>query len=90
MVPYTLKGKVLHLAHYTQFSGHPGGAKSYLTLRKSFYWPILAMDGPATAKAVCDLRDKSREAMEAAEIDETVSGDVPFGIRQNGHPSITN
>lgn len=50
VIPHSLKSRVLHLAHYSQLSGHPGGTKLYLSLRRDFYWPTLAMDCHATAK----------------------------------------
>lgn len=47
---HMLKSRVLHLAHYSQLSGHPKGTKLYLTLRRNFYRPNVALDCHATAK----------------------------------------
>eukprot|EP00171_Calliarthron_tuberculosum_P022587 IDg22587t1 len=43
VIPEVLQLRLLHLAHYPQVSGHPGGRKMYQTMRKQFYWPGMAL-----------------------------------------------
>ncbi|CAN8075291.1 unnamed protein product [Agarophyton chilense] len=50
VVPHALKSRVLYLAHYAKLSGNPGGTKMFMTLRRDFYCPTLAMDCHATVK----------------------------------------
>ena len=50
VIPHALKAKVLHIHHFARLAGHPGGRKLYQTIRKSMYWPALAVDCYATAR----------------------------------------
>lgn len=59
VMPHVLKIRVLHVAHYSQLAGHPGGTNLYMTLRNSFYWPTMAMNGYATAE-ICSTCAKNR------------------------------
>ena len=43
-VPKTLRPRLLLLAHYPRLAGHPGGTRMFQTLRRTFYWPSMAMD----------------------------------------------
>ncbi len=50
VIPHVLKAKVLHIHHYARLAGHPGGRKLYQTIRRSMYWPALAVDCYATSR----------------------------------------
>ena len=43
-LPKPLRERVLYLAHHTTVAGHPGGTRMYSTLRRTYYWPNLAVD----------------------------------------------
>ena len=42
--PKSLRSRLLLLAHYPRSVGHPGGTRMYQTLRRTFYWPSMALD----------------------------------------------
>ena len=42
--PKVLRSRILLLAHYPRLVGHPGGTRMYQTLRRTFYWPSMALD----------------------------------------------
>ena len=42
--PKILRSRILLLAHYPRLAGHPGGTIMYQTLRRTFYWPSMALD----------------------------------------------
>lgn len=54
-VSHILKSIGLHLGHYSQLYGHPGGRKLYLTLCKNFYWPTWVTDCYAAVKLCATL-----------------------------------
>ena len=43
-LPSPLRPRLLLLAHYPRLAGHPGGTRMFQTLRRTFYWPSMAMD----------------------------------------------
>jgi len=43
-VPTSLRPRVLYLTHYPPTAGHPGGRKMYQTLRRTYYWPSMALE----------------------------------------------
>ena len=49
-IPRPLRDRVLRLSHYSKLSGHPGGRRLYHFLRRSFYWPSMAVDCYGVAK----------------------------------------
>ena len=59
VVPHNLKQKVLHIYHYSRLAAHPGGRKMYHSIRRSMYWPSLAIDCYATVKK-CPTSAKNR------------------------------
>ena len=46
--PKTLRRQALLLSHYPRLAGHPGGSRIYQTLRRKFYWPLMALDAYQT------------------------------------------
>ena len=50
ILPKTLRRQALLLAHYPRLAGHPGGSRSYQTLRRTFYWPSRALDAYHTVR----------------------------------------
>ena len=44
VLPKSLRERALLLGHYPRMSGHPGGSRMYQTMRRTFYWPSMAMD----------------------------------------------
>eukprot|EP00171_Calliarthron_tuberculosum_P001622 IDg1622t1 len=44
VVPETLRLRALNLFHRPVMAGHPGGKKMYTTLRRTLYWPGMALD----------------------------------------------
>ena len=44
VMPTDLQERCLSLYHLPKIAGHPGGTKMYAQMRKSFYWPRMAMD----------------------------------------------
>jgi len=44
IIPQKLVSSVVHHAHYSKLSAHPGGKKMYFTLSQFFYWPSMAAD----------------------------------------------
>lgn len=50
VVPPCLRARILYLGHDTALSGHPGSRRMYDTLRRTFYWPLLASDVADTVR----------------------------------------
>ena len=50
LLPEKLRERVLYISHYSKAAGHPGGARLYATLRKTFYWPRMAFDAYNTVR----------------------------------------
>ena len=50
ILPKTLRRQALLLAHYLRLAGHPGGSLMYQTLRRTFYWPSMALDAYHTVR----------------------------------------
>ena len=50
ILPKTLRMQVLLLAHYPRLAGHPGGSRMYQTLRRTFYWPSMALGAYHTVR----------------------------------------
>ncbi|CAN8069116.1 unnamed protein product [Agarophyton chilense] len=50
VIPTSLRAPFLYLAHFPRLGGHPGGRRVYQTLRKFFYWPLMAQDLWQTAR----------------------------------------
>ena len=48
--PKTLRLQALLLAHYPRLAGHAGGSRMYQTLRRTFYWPSMALDAYHTVR----------------------------------------
>lgn len=46
----SLQQRVLQLSHRSEMAGHLGGPRLYYFLRKSFYWPTMAMECYAVAR----------------------------------------
>ena len=44
VLPETLRPRILDLAHYSRFAGHPGQTRMYRHLRATYYWPQMAAD----------------------------------------------
>ena len=44
MVPQSLRGKVLYLNHQSRFAAHPGGTRLFSIMRRTYYWPAMALD----------------------------------------------
>ena len=44
VLPESLRQRVMMLAHRPVCSAHPGSRKMYSTLRKTYYWPTMALD----------------------------------------------
>ena len=44
VVPVKLQERCLSLFHLQRIAGHPGSTKMYGQLRRSFEWPIMALD----------------------------------------------
>ena len=50
VVPKSLQARLLYLAHYPRLAGHPGAIRMYYTLRREYYWPMMASDVYNTVK----------------------------------------
>ena len=50
VLPEKLREQVLYISHYSKSAGHPGGARLYSTLRKTFYWPRMVFDAYNTVR----------------------------------------
>ena len=50
ILPKTLRRKALLLAYYPQLAGHPGESSMYQTLRRTFYWPSMALNAYYTVR----------------------------------------
>ena len=46
----TLRRQASLLANYPRLAGHPGGSRMYQILRRSFYWPSMALDAYHTVR----------------------------------------
>lgn len=83
VVPHILKSRFLHPAHYSQLSGHLGGAKIYVTLRKSFCLAYGSLLLPCYRETVRKLLNEPREALGEEEADEVISADRAAGMNQH-------
>ena len=59
VVPESLRARILYLSHYPRLAGHPGGTRMYYTMRRDFYWPLMANDVHATVRD-CESCAKTR------------------------------
>ena len=50
VLPKSLRPRLLALAHHIPIAGHPGQNRMYYTLRKTYYWPHMAIDIAATVR----------------------------------------
>ena len=50
IVPPDLRPRILYAGHHAKLAGAPGGRKLYMTLRREYYWPTMAMDCYATVR----------------------------------------
>ena len=62
VLPKSLRERALLLGHYPRMSGHPGGSRMYQTMRRTFYWPSMAMDVYNTVRQ-CSSCAKERIAL---------------------------
>ena len=59
VLPETLRPRILDLAHYSKFAGHPGQTRMYRHLRGTYYWPQMAADFYKTVR-MCNACAKNR------------------------------
>ena len=59
VLPETLRPRILDLAHYSKFAGHPGQTRMYRHLRATYYWPQMAADAYKTVRT-CKTCAKNR------------------------------
>ena len=59
VLPETLRPRILDLAHYSKFAGHPGQTRMYRHLRTTYYWPQMAADVYKTVRT-CNACAKNR------------------------------
>ena len=59
VLPETLRPRILDLAHYSKFAGHPGQTSMYRHLRGTYYWPQMAADVYKTVRT-CNACAKNR------------------------------
>jgi hypothetical protein len=59
VVPQSLVSRILYLEHYPPAAGHPGAHRMFQTIRKTFYWPLIAEDVYETVRQ-CDLCARNR------------------------------
>ena len=59
VVPASLQPRVLHLEHFPKTAGHPGITRMFRTLRKTFFWPKMAVDVATTVRE-CTVCAKNR------------------------------
>ena len=50
VLPEAIRRQALLLTHYPRMAGHPGGSRMFQTLRRTFYWPSMALDAYKTAR----------------------------------------
>ena len=50
VLPEALRRPALLLAHYPRIAGHPGGSRMFQILRRTFYWPSMALDAYNTVR----------------------------------------
>ena len=50
IVPPPLRPRILYIGHHAKLAGAPGGRKLYMTLRRDYYWPTMALDCYATVR----------------------------------------
>ena len=50
VLPSTLRPRALRLMHHVPIAGHPGQTRMYANMRRSFYWPHMAVDIFETVK----------------------------------------
>jgi hypothetical protein len=54
VVPQSMVSRILYLEHYPPAAGHPGAHRMFKTIRKTFFWPLIAEDVYETVRK-CDL-----------------------------------
>lgn len=50
VVPETLRARLLTLCHTPVIAGHPGQNRMYYAMRRSYYWPNMAVDIAMTVR----------------------------------------
>ena len=50
VLPYSLRHRLLRLAHHTPIAGNPGQTRLHRRLQRSYYWPHMAADISATVR----------------------------------------
>ena len=53
-MPQSVKDRILHIMHYHETAGHPGGRLHFYTLRQIYYWLSMAVDAYMTAQTCAD------------------------------------
>ncbi|CDF32578.1 unnamed protein product [Chondrus crispus] len=59
VLPTMLRKKVFYLCHHTRTSGYPGDTKMLYTMRRTFYWPSMALECHACMRQ-CDSCARER------------------------------
>ena len=59
VLPETLRPRLLDLAHYSKFAGHPDQTRMYRHLSTTYYWPQMAADVYKTVRT-CNACAKNR------------------------------
>ena len=57
--PETIRARILDLAQYSKFAGHPGQTLMYRHLRATYYWPQMAAGVYQTLRT-CNACAKNR------------------------------
>ena len=50
MLPEALRRQAILLAPCPRMASHPGGSRMFQTLRRTFYWPLMALDAYNTVR----------------------------------------
>jgi hypothetical protein len=59
VLPKSLQARVLHLEYFPRTAGHPGVSRMFRSLRRSFFWPRMAVDVAYTIRQ-CDGCSRNR------------------------------
>jgi Integrase zinc binding domain len=86
VVPQALVPMLLHMKHYPKTSVHPGTSQMRRTLRRTYFWPTIALDVVYTVKQCEDCTRNSINLAKRTNLFKLFPANCPFGVSCNGHP----
>ena len=79
-LPYSLRHRLLRLAHHTPIAGHPGQTRLHRRLQRSYYWPHMATDISATVRECTPCAKKRLRLLRKASEITLFPGTAPLDL----------